>query len=788
MGHSRLRVIIAGVFAAALWMAPGAAHAQCSGQFSAGGVCGNPGASLGPPTAGSLSPLLDRNFGTTVGDLLSRGSLGWQQVTPSQNLDTFGSAQGDVLYRGASGWVALTPGTNGQVLTSGGAAANLTWTTVSGTGTVTSVGLSAPASLFTVGSSPVTTAGTIALGLATQSANCVVAGPVSGSAAAPTCRSLVGADLPVPTVSALGGVQANTAVSHEWINAISTSGIPQLSQPAFSDISGTMAGSQCPTPTVSTLGCVEALVAVTSQWVNAISTGGVPSTSQPSFSDLLGNLSATQLPNISNNTVLSNISGLTAPPAGNTMTAVLDATIGNTQGNILYRGASAWVVLAPGTMGQLLSTGGPAANPSWATVSGAGTVTSVATGTGLTGGPITVSGTIAFASVANNTVLSNISGGSLAPVANSLTSVLDTLGASEGDVLYRGSLAWTVLTPGTSGQFLQTQGAAATPQWATISSSVWGTSGSNIYNTNAGDVGIGTGGGPVLGNLDVENGADTATICLNGTCTANALIGPVISDFYVATTGSDSNPCTSASPCLTIQHTTLVALGANNGGPGIPTQIIHIRAGTFTECVNVAGAPLNSASTSWPFFIYSGAGAGSTIWAGCNNQFGTLIANAGADVGIENLSISAIGIGAQNALYAQLGGHIEVFSGVLFLRALGCHMFTEDAGSFIQIWDSYTVNANTSNGCHAAATTNSYIEWNPGGFTIQLNTPETYTGYFFNASYNGVIYNDNNPIAGTFTGNKGSVSVNGSVLTGVGGCASLPGSGTSSITQNGVCN
>jgi len=43
-----------------------------------------------------------------------------------------GVAQGDVLYRNATGWVNLGAGTNGQVMTSGGAAANVSWTTPAG--------------------------------------------------------------------------------------------------------------------------------------------------------------------------------------------------------------------------------------------------------------------------------------------------------------------------------------------------------------------------------------------------------------------------------------------------------------------------------------------------------------------------------------------------------------------------------------------------------------------------------------------------------------------------------
>lgn len=65
-----------------------------------------------------------------------------------------------------------------------------------GSGTVTSVGLTAPASIFNVTGSPVTTSGTLALTLQTQTANFVFAGPTTGAAATPTFRGLVAADLP----------------------------------------------------------------------------------------------------------------------------------------------------------------------------------------------------------------------------------------------------------------------------------------------------------------------------------------------------------------------------------------------------------------------------------------------------------------------------------------------------------------------------------------------------------------------------------------------------------------
>jgi hypothetical protein len=68
-----------------------------------------------------------------------------------------------------------------------------------GTGTVTSVALSAP-SQFAVSGSPVTTSGTINITWNTQTANRILSGPSSGGAAAPTFRALVTADLPASAV------------------------------------------------------------------------------------------------------------------------------------------------------------------------------------------------------------------------------------------------------------------------------------------------------------------------------------------------------------------------------------------------------------------------------------------------------------------------------------------------------------------------------------------------------------------------------------------------------------
>lgn len=91
--------------------------------------------------------------------------------------------------------------------------------------------------------------------------------------------------------------------------------------------------------------------------------------------------------------MLANAGTATAVPVATALTALIDAAIGSTQGDILYRSATAWTVLAPGNSGYALTSGGAGANPAWSAV-GSGTVTSVTAGAGLSGGPITASGTL----------------------------------------------------------------------------------------------------------------------------------------------------------------------------------------------------------------------------------------------------------------------------------------------------------------------------------------------------------------------------------------------------------
>lgn len=205
-------------------------------------------------------------------------------------------------------------------------------------------------------------------------------------------------------------------------------------------------------------------------------TGDVTGTGTGSFAATIAASSVTlgKMANLAANSVIGNNTGSAATPVALSPSQVLDV-IGSTRGQVLYRGASNWSVLAVGTSGQVLTTGGAGADPSWATVSGTGTVTSVATGTGLTGGTITTTGTISVT-------------GRLADIAG--------ITFAQGDIIYYNGSALVALGPGTSGQVLQTNGAGANPTWVgvagtgTVTSIIAGTGLSGGTITTSGTIAI----------------------------------------------------------------------------------------------------------------------------------------------------------------------------------------------------------------------------------------------------------------------------------------------------------
>ena len=135
------------------------------------------------------------------------GNIGIGTANPGAALDLKGAIR---LLGSSSGFVGLMPpatagsviytlpsadGSNGQVLSTNGSGL-LGWTSMpSGSGTVTSVGLTMP-SVFSVNASPITASGNLQVEFLNQSANRVFAGPANGGAAQPVFRLLEPVDIP----------------------------------------------------------------------------------------------------------------------------------------------------------------------------------------------------------------------------------------------------------------------------------------------------------------------------------------------------------------------------------------------------------------------------------------------------------------------------------------------------------------------------------------------------------------------------------------------------------------
>jgi len=135
----------------------------------------------------------------------------------------------------------------------------------------------------------------------------------------------------------------------------------------------------------------------------------------------------------------------------NSITGAKIALGSDAQGDVMYYNGSDWARLGVGTSGQYLKTQGSAANPVWGTV-----VTDPSMGGDLSG---TASNASIVANAVDTTTIAD----------NAVTGAKIALGSdAQGDIMYYNGTDYVRHAPGTSGQFLKTQGAAANPTWADV--------------------------------------------------------------------------------------------------------------------------------------------------------------------------------------------------------------------------------------------------------------------------------------------------------------------------------
>lgn len=123
--------------------------------------------------------------------------------------------------------------------------------------TVSSVGLSLPATIFSVGGTPVTSTGTLTASLSNQAVNTVWAGPSTGSPAAPAFRALVAADIPSLDASIITTGQLALARGGTGANLSATGGTGQFLKQASTGAAvtvGTISTSDLPTVPITSGG------------------------------------------------------------------------------------------------------------------------------------------------------------------------------------------------------------------------------------------------------------------------------------------------------------------------------------------------------------------------------------------------------------------------------------------------------------------------------------------------------------------------------------------------------
>lgn len=580
-----MRKIILTLLAGAL-LFPGTVPAQQGTQFAPGQIYGNDTAAQRNGRAASVSAILDRALGSTRGSIIERGASGWVRIGPSATAGLAwisGGTGADPAYGilGMSGGgcgVALTA-SNGGILYSTAAncailPGNITTTkqylSQTGNGSV-----SAPPAWATIAGGDIT-------GAAMTSANDTNVTLTLGGT--PATSLLRAASLTLGWTGTLAAARLNANVVQAITNDTNVTG-SIATQNLTLGWTGTLAvgrgglgigsGTSGGIPyfsSGSTIASSTALLA--NRLVLGGGAGVAPST--------LGSLGTTTTvlhgnaagaPTFGAVALGTDVSGQL--PIGNggtgqaTQQAALNALMPSPTraGDVVYYNGTNWVALAGNNSGTQFLSQNSSGVPSWAAAGGTGTVTSVGSGGGLTGGPITTTGSLSLRGPTVQ-VFTSGSGTYTTPAGVGYLRVTVVGGGGGGG----GS--------GTGG----TGGAAGTGGTSTFASAtITATGGTGGDDTGAGfGGGIGTGG-----NINIRGSSSVAG---STTSSATSFMGG-------GQGGSSTLANTGQGGAGAAFNGTVGTSGSGGGGGGTAISYINTPTTSYSYAVG-AGGTVGAAGTS----------------------------------------------------------------------------------------------------------------------------------------------------------------------------------------------